>query len=89
MRRFYWSKNRNERNAMNVCAPSSPQKHITKESDGLHNDSTLLTIQVSIMLQYTKLLASHQPKRCKKNKQNNDNITKQCWTYISLKWLVP
>ena len=30
-------------NAIERCAPSSPQKHITKESDGFHNYSTLLT----------------------------------------------
>ena len=36
------NKNQNDRDATERCAPSSPQKHITKESGGVHNCSTLL-----------------------------------------------
>jgi len=28
---------------MELCEPSSPQKHTTKASDGFHNHSNLLT----------------------------------------------
>ena len=32
------------RNAIERCAPSGPQKHLTKDSDGLYNHSNLLTM---------------------------------------------
>ena len=34
----------NARNAVERCAPSGPQKHTTKESDGFHNHSNLLAM---------------------------------------------
>ena len=36
------NKIKNGRNVTERCRPSSLQKHITKESDGVHNCSTLL-----------------------------------------------
>ena len=40
---FIGQQDQNDRNSIGRCAPSGPQKHVTKESDGLHNHSTLLT----------------------------------------------
>ena len=44
MRRFIGQQDQNDGNAIERCGPSSPQKHITKESDGFHNHSNLLTM---------------------------------------------
>ena len=38
----------NDGNAIERCASSGPQKHITKESVGFHNHSNLLTMIVDI-----------------------------------------
>ena len=40
------------RNAIKRCAPSSRQKHITKESDGFHNHSNILTMFEVIWKQF-------------------------------------
>ena len=48
MQRFYWSENQNARSAIERCAPSGPQKHITKETDGFHNHSNLITIVLKL-----------------------------------------
>ena len=32
------------RNGFESCAPPGPQKHVTKESDGFHNQSNLLSM---------------------------------------------
>ena len=44
MQRFDWSVDQNDGNAIERCAPSGPQKRITKESDRFHNHSNLLTM---------------------------------------------
>lgn len=40
---FIGQQDQNDSNSIERCAPSGPQKHVTKKSDGLHNHSTLLT----------------------------------------------
>ena len=40
---FIGQQDQNGSNSIERCAPSGPQKHVTKKSDGLHNHSTLLT----------------------------------------------
>ena len=40
---FVGQQDQNDSNCIERCAPSGPQKHVTKESDGPHNHSTLLT----------------------------------------------
>ena len=49
---FYWSVDQNDGNAIEHCTPSGPQKHITKASDGLHNNSKLLTMVITIYDRY-------------------------------------
>ena len=39
-----------DRNAIERCAPSGPQKHITKESEGFHNHSNRLAM-VKVFMQ--------------------------------------
>ena len=40
---FIGQQDQNDSNSIERCAPSGPQKHVTKKYDGLHNHSTLLT----------------------------------------------
>ena len=40
---FIGRQDQNDSTSIERCAPSGPQKHVTKKSDGLHNHSTLLT----------------------------------------------
>ena len=40
---FIGQQDQNDSNCIERCAPSGPQKHVTKESDGPHNHSPLLT----------------------------------------------
>lgn len=40
---FIGQQDQNDSNSIEPCAPSGAQKHVTKESDGPHNHSTLLT----------------------------------------------
>ena len=49
---FYWSVDQNDGNAIEHCTPSGPQKYITKASDGLHNNSKLLTMVITIYDRY-------------------------------------
>ena len=46
-RELLYSLERLELKLTERCAPSGPQKQITKESDALHNQSTLLSIILS------------------------------------------
>ena len=43
----------NDGNAIELCAPSGPQKHITKASVGFHIHSNLLTMIV-VIFRYVK-----------------------------------
>ena len=49
---FYWSVDQNDGNAIKRYAPSGPQKYITKASYGLHNNSKLLTMVITIYERY-------------------------------------
>ena len=60
MGRFYWSIRSNRwGNAIEFCAPSGPQRHITSASDGLHNHSKLLT-----MVKHVKEKKNNHAFRC-------------------------
>ena len=41
---FVGKYDQNVRNAFERCAPSGVQKHITKESDGVHDHATVFTM---------------------------------------------
>ena len=57
---FIGEYNNNAKNAIERCAPSGPQKHITKES-GFHNHSTPLTMFARLPHWYARnMLATRQ-----------------------------